>query len=150
MSCFSSSISTLTGSLQVRINPNGIFAVSSANLVEKHEVEEEVPVEMELDEKKDDKAEGEAVKEAEKPAEVIFRDLDCNVLDRHLPPGGEDGDGDQEGRRQQGGQDGEAEEDRQQDDRLAGQRQGPGTALLRQTSGCCEYLFCSWLLHAPC
>lgn len=55
--------------VKVRINPNGIFAVSSANLVEKHEVEEEVPIEMELDEKKDDKVEGEADKEAAKPAE---------------------------------------------------------------------------------
>jgi len=45
--------------VKVRINPNGIFGVSSANLVEKHEVEEEVPVEMEVDEKKDE----------EKPAE---------------------------------------------------------------------------------
>ena len=71
----------------MRINPNGIFAVSSANLVEKHEVEEEVPIEMELDEKKDDKAEGDGGKEAEKPAEVIIRDLDYNSLDRYLRPG---------------------------------------------------------------
>ena len=34
--------------VKVRINPNGIFGVSSASLVEKHEVEEEVPVEMEV------------------------------------------------------------------------------------------------------
>lgn len=56
--------------VKVRINPNGIFGVSSANLVEKHEVEEEVPVpvEMEVDEKKDDKKDGE-VKEGEKPAD---------------------------------------------------------------------------------
>merc|ERR1711971_1231682 len=33
---------------------NGIFGVASASLVEKHEVEEEVPVEMEVDEKKED------------------------------------------------------------------------------------------------
>merc|ERR1712089_50652 len=40
--------------VKVRINPNGIFGVSSANLVEKHEVEEEVPVpvEMEVEEKR--------------------------------------------------------------------------------------------------
>jgi molecular chaperone DnaK (HSP70) len=51
--------------IKVRINPNGVFGVSSANLVEKHEVEEEVPVEMDVDgdEKKEDvkvPAEGEA------------------------------------------------------------------------------------------
>merc|ERR1711971_37696 len=40
--------------VKVRINPNGIFGVASASLVEKHEVEEEVPVEMEVDEKKED------------------------------------------------------------------------------------------------
>merc|ERR1719370_2215907 len=39
--------------VKVRINPNGIFGVASASLVEKHEVEEEVPVEMEVDEKKE-------------------------------------------------------------------------------------------------
>jgi len=56
--------------VKVRINPNGIFGVSSANLVEKHEVEEEVPVpvEMEVDEKKEDKKEGEA-NAGEKPTE---------------------------------------------------------------------------------
>ena len=37
--------------MKVRINPNGIFGVSSASLVEKHEVEEEVPVPMEVDTK---------------------------------------------------------------------------------------------------
>merc|ERR1719283_304554 len=41
--------------VKVRINPNGIFGVSSANLVEKHEIEEEVPEDaMETDEKKDE------------------------------------------------------------------------------------------------
>jgi len=35
--------------VKVRVNPNGIFGVSSASLVEKHEIEEEVPVEMEVD-----------------------------------------------------------------------------------------------------
>merc|ERR1712061_430866 len=50
--------------VKVRINPNGIFGVASANLVEKHEIEEEVPEDMETDEKKD---EGE--KKEEKPAE---------------------------------------------------------------------------------
>ena len=33
--------------VKVRVNPNGIFGVSSASLVEKHEIEEEVPEEME-------------------------------------------------------------------------------------------------------
>jgi molecular chaperone DnaK (HSP70) len=37
--------------VKVRVNPNGIFGVSSASLVEKHEVEEEVPVPMEIDPK---------------------------------------------------------------------------------------------------
>jgi len=54
--------------VKVRINPNGIFGVSSANLVEKHEIEEEVPVEMEVDDKKDEKKEGE-VKDGDKPAD---------------------------------------------------------------------------------
>merc|ERR1711963_1289328 len=40
--------------VKVRINPTGIFGVASASLVEKHEIEEEVPVEMEVDEKKED------------------------------------------------------------------------------------------------
>merc|ERR1712226_1600583 len=39
--------------VKVRINPNGIFGVASASLVEKHEIEEEVPVEMEVDVKKE-------------------------------------------------------------------------------------------------
>merc|ERR1719414_2851630 len=44
--------------VKVRINPNGIFGVASASLVEKHEVEEEVPVEMEIDgDKKEDAGE---------------------------------------------------------------------------------------------
>merc|ERR1719192_41791 len=51
--------------VKVRINPNGIFGVSSANLVEKHEVEEEVPEEMETDEKKE---EGEKKEEENKEA----------------------------------------------------------------------------------
>ena len=51
--------------VKVRINPNGIFAVSSANLVEKHEIEEEVPEEMETDEKKE---EGEKKEEENKEA----------------------------------------------------------------------------------
>jgi len=38
--------------VKVRINPSGLFGVSSASLLEKHEVEEEVPVEMEIDETK--------------------------------------------------------------------------------------------------
>jgi len=38
--------------VKVRVNPNGIFGVASASLLEKHEVEEEVPVEMEVDETK--------------------------------------------------------------------------------------------------
>jgi len=55
--------------VKVRINPNGIFGVSSANLVEKHEVEEEVPVEMEVDEKKvEEEKMDEKEKEGEKPA----------------------------------------------------------------------------------
>merc|ERR1712106_725759 len=37
--------------VKVRVNPNGIFGVSSASLLEKHEIEEEVPVEMDVDNK---------------------------------------------------------------------------------------------------
>jgi len=53
--------------VKVRINPNGIFGVASASLVEKHEIEEEVPVEMEVDEKKEDaeKKEGAGEKKME-------------------------------------------------------------------------------------
>merc|ERR1712038_2067480 len=40
--------------VKVRVNPNGIFGVSSASLLEKHEIEEEVPEEMETDEKKEE------------------------------------------------------------------------------------------------
>merc|ERR1719264_2042293 len=56
--------------VKVRINPNGIFGVASASLVEKHEIEEEVPVEMEVDEKKEsggeEKMEGDEKKEEAK------------------------------------------------------------------------------------
>merc|ERR1712038_1839087 len=51
--------------VKVRVNPNGIFGVSSASLLEKHEIEEEVPEEMETDEKKE---EGEAKTEETKEA----------------------------------------------------------------------------------
>lgn len=56
--------------VKVRINPNGVFGVSSASLVEKHEVEEEVPEEMETDEKKEDGEPKEGDKEAAKPDNV--------------------------------------------------------------------------------
>ena len=56
--------------VKVRVNPNGIFGVASANLVEKHEIEEEVPEEMEVDEKKDEGDKKEEVKQEEKPAET--------------------------------------------------------------------------------
>merc|ERR1712096_150392 len=55
--------------VKVRVNPNGIFGVSSASLLEKHEVEEEVPVEMEGDKKEEDNKESkpdEAAKEENK------------------------------------------------------------------------------------
>merc|ERR1712013_443765 len=55
--------------VKVRINPNGIFGVSSANLVEKHEVEEEVPVEMEVDQKEGGEKKEEENKETEAGAE---------------------------------------------------------------------------------
>merc|ERR1719158_1513729 len=54
--------------VKVRINPNGIFGVSSANLVEKHEIEEEVPVEMEVDQKENGEKKEEG-KETENNAE---------------------------------------------------------------------------------
>jgi hypothetical protein len=34
--------------IKVRINPNGVFNVSSASMIEKVDIEEEVPVEMEV------------------------------------------------------------------------------------------------------
>jgi len=55
--------------VKVRINPNGIFGVSSANLVEKHEIEEEVPVEMEVDQKENGEKKEEENKETEAGAE---------------------------------------------------------------------------------
>merc|ERR1712002_842976 len=51
--------------VKVRINPNGIFGVSSASLLEKHEIEEEVPVEMEIDNKESGEKKEEENKEAE-------------------------------------------------------------------------------------
>merc|ERR1711892_792095 len=61
--------------VKVRVNPNGIFGVSSASLLEKHEIEEEVPVEMDVDnkengEKKEDNKEGEAGAEEPKKEEA--------------------------------------------------------------------------------
>merc|ERR1719187_2788253 len=53
--------------VKVRINPNGVFGVATASLVEKHEVEEEVPVEMEVEVKEGEKVE---VKEGEAKAEA--------------------------------------------------------------------------------
>merc|ERR1719150_3669954 len=58
--------------VKVRVNPNGIFGVSSASLVEKHEVEEEVPEEMETDEKKE---EGEKKEEENKEAKPDEADV---------------------------------------------------------------------------
>merc|ERR1712083_117408 len=55
--------------VKVRVNPNGIFGVSSASLVEKHEVEEEVPVEMEVDQKENGEKKEEENKETEAGAE---------------------------------------------------------------------------------
>ena len=58
--------------VKVRINPNGIFGVSSANLVEKHEIEEEVPEDapMETDDKKEEGADKkEENKDEAKPAD---------------------------------------------------------------------------------
>merc|ERR1719312_750326 len=48
--------------VKVRVNPNGVFNVSSASLIEKQEVEEEVPVDMEVDATKEG---GEGEKKAE-------------------------------------------------------------------------------------
>ena len=70
--------------VKVRINPNGIFGVSSASLVEKHEVEEEVPEDMETDEKKEDgetkegdKKEGGAEEGEAKPEEKMETEGDA-------------------------------------------------------------------------
>jgi len=64
--------------VKVRINPNGVFGVSSASLLEKHEVEEEVPVEMEVNDSKpseEDKGENTAAssvtEEANKKSETM-------------------------------------------------------------------------------
>ncbi|XP_023335188.1 heat shock 70 kDa protein 4 [Eurytemora carolleeae] len=62
--------------VKVRVNPNGVFNVSNASLIEKQEVEEEVPVEMEVEtsnedegEKKKEGGEGmDGVEPADKPA----------------------------------------------------------------------------------
>merc|ERR1712061_818011 len=65
--------------MKVRINPNGIFGVSSANLVEKHEVEEEVPEEMETDEKKEEeKKEVKMVKRKK----VVNKNIDLPISQR--------------------------------------------------------------------
>lgn len=56
--------------VKVRVNPNGIFGVASASLLEKHEVEEEVPIEMDVDESKpteEAKKEGENADSTAKP-----------------------------------------------------------------------------------
>jgi len=53
--------------VKVRVNPNGIFGVSSASLLEKHEVEEEVPVEMEVENKENGEKKEEENKEAAQP-----------------------------------------------------------------------------------
>ena len=55
------------GKVKVRVNPNGIFGVSSASLLEKHELEEEVPVEMEVDNKQNGENKEEENKEAAQP-----------------------------------------------------------------------------------
>jgi len=52
--------------VKVRVNPNGIFNVSSASLIEQQEVEEEVPVDMEVDKPKD----GDSAKEEGKPEKM--------------------------------------------------------------------------------
>jgi len=54
--------------VKVRINPNGTFHVSSASLVEKHEIEEEVPVPMDVDNKAP-ATDGPPAAEENKPAE---------------------------------------------------------------------------------
>jgi len=64
--------------VKVRINPNGIFNVSSASLIEQQEVEEEVPVEMDqsapkegdANNKTEEKMDAEENKAADKPADA--------------------------------------------------------------------------------
>jgi len=67
--------------VKVRVNPNGVFNVSSASLIEKQEIEEEVPVEMEVEPAKEggeaDKKDGdnkdakmETEENKDKPAEA--------------------------------------------------------------------------------
>merc|ERR1711963_894275 len=70
--------------VKVRINPNGIFGVASASLVEKHEIEEEVPVEMEVDEKKEDveKKEGAGEEKMEKRKKTVNKTIELPVSSR--------------------------------------------------------------------
>lgn len=57
--------------VKVRVNPNGIFNVSSASLIEQQEVEEEVPVEMEVEAPKDGETKEETKKEEPKKEEKM-------------------------------------------------------------------------------
>ena len=72
--------------VKVRVNPNGIFGVSSASLLEKHEIEEEVPEEMETDEKKED---GEPKPEEPKEAQPAQPDGGEAKAEEKMETGGE-------------------------------------------------------------
>ncbi len=68
--------------VKVRVNLNGIFTVASASVVEKVEVEEEVPMEVDppKDEKKEEKKEGETdEKKAETPSDVPMDSQDTTT-----------------------------------------------------------------------
>merc|ERR1712088_965492 len=72
--------------VKVRINPNGIFGVASASLVEKHEIEEEVPVEMEVEDKmetEETKKEGEKKEvRMEKRKKTVNKTIELPVSSR--------------------------------------------------------------------
>merc|ERR1712106_794035 len=70
--------------VKVRVNPNGIFGVSSASLLEKHEIEEEVPVEMDVDNKENREKKEEPKKDVkmEKRKKIVNKTIDLPVSQR--------------------------------------------------------------------
>jgi len=57
--------------VKVRVNPNGIFSVVSASLIEKQEVEEEVPVDMEVETKEGENKPAEGVEGEKKEGDKM-------------------------------------------------------------------------------
>jgi hypothetical protein len=69
---------------QVRVNLNGIFTVASASIVEKQEVEEEVP--MEVDPPKDEKKESSEEKKGEENMDTAEAKEGANNADGSAAP----------------------------------------------------------------